>query len=410
MVCSPDLTDEEIGAFDQGYEWRNRVDQSLLLTIKNALSNVAESPAWHFIATLIANNNLDIRIAFKPGHMGIFHDKLGLFADKDGDAISFVGSANETASAWDLFGNHEFIEVFCSWTPDADRVSEHHAYFERLWQNGELGVETIPFPEVAKELLVTSANPDGPDAAFEVVLQREIRPSGKSPQLHQVRAVTAWEANGYRGILAHATGSGKTFTAILAIRDWLQKRGPVLILVPSELLMSQWFHELSSSLCEEVPSILKAGAGSTSWKRPYVVEGFTQLHGGPRVTLATIQTASDQVFLNKVMQGDHLLVVWDEVHWAGAPHFSSTLRLNAGGKLGLSATPRRYGDPEGTKRILDSVGQVVDSVTLADAIEIGRLCRYNYYVHPVELTDEESVQWRRLTWEINKQMGALPVS
>ena len=38
----------------------------------------------------------------------------------------------------------------------------------------------------------------------------------------------------------------------------------------------------------------------------------------------------------------------------------------------MSATPKRFGDPDGTKRLLDYFGGVVHSFTLIDAIAAGR--------------------------------------
>ena len=60
---------------------------------------------------------------------------------------------------------------------------------------------------------------------------------GKTLRPHQGAALSSWEARGRRGILEHATGSGKTFTAISAIRDALGKGEVPFVLVPSELLL-----------------------------------------------------------------------------------------------------------------------------------------------------------------------------
>jgi len=402
LVCSPELTEEEIKAFQSGYEWRGTIDKAILRIVESALADVYERPAWQFIATLIARENLDIRIAFKPGHWGIFHDKLGLFYDHDGHVVSFIGSSNETASAWDPFGNHESFEVFSSWTADSARVNEHRSYFDRLWQNHEIGIETIPFPEVARDRLRIASNPAGLEAAIANVILPDVAKTIKVPQAYQTRAISAWKNNGYCGIIAHATGSGKTFTALLTIRQWLQERGPVLVFLPSELLVGQWYSEIQDVLRDENPTVMRVGGGFNSWKRPYVVEGFTQREGNPRITLATIQTASDDLFLNRITQGDHLLAIWDEVHWAGAPKYSSTLKISAGGRMGLSATPKRYGDPEGTEKLLEYFGGVVDVVTLADAIEAGRLCHYNYYVHTTELFEDEREEWQELSQDIRR--------
>lgn len=407
LICSPDLTEDEVLSFESGYDWRTKINETILATIEKALVDEYQGPSWGFIATLIANNNLDIHIAFRPNSSGIFHDKLGIFTDSHGDSVSFIGSANETISAWDIFGNHESIEVFCSWTADYERVRQHISYFDRLWNNIEPGVETIPFPQVARGRLAVAANPRGIEAAFDCATSYESKLHFPTPQLHQVRAISNWETNRFSGILAHATGSGKTITALFAISDWMESHGPVLILVPSELLLIQWAVEIDKFFAGKIPSRMTVGGGSTYWTKSDVIEGFTQSSGPPRIIVATIQTACKTEFLNRIIDGKHLLLVWDEVHWAGAPLYSGIFRLKAGGRLGLSATPKRYGDPEGTQKILDYFNGVVDVFNLADAIEAKRLCRYNYYVHPVQLTSEESKDWEKTTVEIHRGFARL---
>lgn len=402
LITSPDLTEDEICAFEKGYEWRKIIEDASMRMVEECVEDITDKPNWQFVATLIAQHNLDVKIAFKPGLYGIFHDKIGLFYDHDGDTISFIGSINETASAWDLFGNHESFEVFCSWTVDQTRVHEHQTYFERLWSNHEPGLQTIPFPDIARERLLQIAHPKGVEAAFNLSLNSDQKDQEMYPQDHQLRALSRWKRNGFKGIVAHATGSGKTYTALLAAKKWIQERGPVLIIVPSELLIDQWYEEIQKIFKEEMPSIMKVGGGGNYWKRPNVIEGFTQDITIPRITLATIQTTSQEIFLNRIRDGNHLLVIWDEVHWAGAPTYSSTLNINPGGKLGLSATPKRYGDPDGTNRLIDYFGGIIDTVTLAEAIEAGRLCRYNYYIHQTSLNEEERKQWVKLTREISK--------
>ena len=95
------------------------------------------------------------------------------------------------------------------------------------------------------------------------------------------------------------------------------------------------------------------------------------------------------------------------------------MALNAGSRLGLSATPIRYGDPEGTRQILEYFGGVIPPpITLADAIEAGRLVPYEYLPHALNLTAEEADEWREYTDRIRREIvkikpdevGARPIS
>lgn len=404
LICSPELTKEDIVAISDGYEWRERINEVVLRTINQNLENSDERPMVEFIATLIALGCMDIRIAFRPNAWGIFHDKVGIIGDEDGNRISFTGSSNETFRAWDTYGNHESFDVFCSWTSDARRVAQHTKYFESLWDGLEPGVETMPFPEVAHNRLVEVASQEGINAAFNkaISLQGKKR---KTPQAHQLAAIEAWKLRGNRGILQHATGSGKTFTAITIMRDWLEIDHPVLVLVPSELLLIQWYREIQSELEDLNPKVLLAGGGYTEWHKRDILEGFTDPGGGARIILATLQTASTSKFLNRI-SSEELMVVIDEVHRAGSPRFSKVLSIQAGPRLGLSATPYRYGDPVGTNAILEYFNGIVEPpFTLADAIAAKRLCQYTYHIHPAALNEQEINEWQRLSRVIKQKLA-----
>jgi superfamily II DNA or RNA helicase len=57
--------------------------------------------------------------------------------------------------------------------------------------------------------------------------------------------------------------------------------------------------------------------------------------------------------------------------------------------LGLSATPIRKFDTEGSDFILKEMGKIIYEYKLENAIEDGILCPFNYIHLPVALTKEE---------------------
>jgi superfamily II DNA or RNA helicase len=192
---------------------------------------------------------------------------------------------------------------------------------------------------------------------------------------------------------------------MLAMREWLHSGHPVLVLVPSELLLLQWEREIREELHDLKLKLLLVGGGHSLWRHQDVVEGFTAPDGGPRVVIATLQTASTDAFLSRIWRGDHLFMVVDEVYRAGSPIMSSILTIDAGARLGLSATPRRFGDPVGTSHLFSYFGGIVQPVfTLADAIRTDALCQYRYFVHTVNLTDDELVRWSELTEQFGREM------
>ncbi|HEY3355365.1 MAG TPA: DEAD/DEAH box helicase family protein, partial [Polyangia bacterium] len=223
---------------------------------------------------------------------------------------------------------------------------------------------------------------------------------------HQSAGLASWRANGRRGILAFVTGAGKTFTALDGIREALSLGEVPVVVVPDRLLFKQWQDELEPVAARAGARILKAGADHSAW-RP-LLGTFTAPGGEPRMVLATVQTARSEEFRTRLRGGPHLLLVADEVHRLGSRENRALLDdALFGARLGLSATPERAGDPEGTALLLGWFGGVLEPrYSLADAIRDGNLTRYFYNSHRVELTAAEADEWRAITRKIGRARAA----
>ncbi|MGN6304204.1 MAG: DEAD/DEAH box helicase family protein [Mesorhizobium sp.] len=409
LICSPELDPSDIDSIVLGYAKRSsHVAQRLVEQIDQLLSEPTTQQHARILATLVAVNALEIKLAFRSDRKGLYHEKLGIFSDGLGNRVSFKGSANETWSAWDPSGNFESIEVFCSWRGglEAERVNRHENHFDSLWSQTDRDVEVFPFPSVAIERLQKHAL-KGLDDVTELQLQ-PVRDK-RTPLPHQMDAISRWEASGRRGIFEHATGSGKTFTAITALNKHLSLGLPSLVLVPSQLLLEQWAKELR----EEVPSaaLMLAGGGNDGWKKAGRLQSMTDPDPslGARIVLSTMQTASSLDFLNLVRGGDHLMLVADEVHQSGSRRNSNVYNLASGPRLGLSATPQRFGDQDGTARMFQYFGEVVPPpITINDAINAGRLVPYEYFPHPVHLSATEAEEWSKITHSIRQEIARQP--
>lgn len=410
FICSPEMDASDIEALDGGYDQRARVIERLLSReIEALLSDASTAGPARVLATLVAIGALDLRVAVRPASYGIYHEKLGIFGDEIGNTVSFKGSANETRSGWHVRGNLESIEVFCSWRGgrEADRVQRHQEYFGRLWDNKIGDVAVLPFPEASKRQLCRVAHRSLEEISELAYGRGHARP--RATLKHQQEAIDSWLANGRRGIFQHATGSGKTFTAMLAIRDHTQRGDPAIVVVPSTLLLEQWLAEFK----KEMPAVpvLLVGAGNTSWRQPNRLESFTASDRslGSRIVLATMQTAARSDFISRTRTGSHLLLVADEVHQIGSDENSRILALEAGSRLGLSATPSRFGDADGTHALMAYFGPVLPPVIeLTDAIAAGRLVPYEYHPHAVDLTSDEALEWKRLTESIVREIWRTP--
>jgi superfamily II DNA or RNA helicase len=93
------------------------------------------------------------------------------------------------------------------------------------------------------------------------------------------------------------------------------------------------------------------------------------------------------------------LLVADECHNLGAAGFMAAPPTCFDYRLGLSATPVRQYDDEGTAALFDYFGEPCFSFLLEQAI--GRcLTPYDYHVHFVPLQSDEMAEWRKLSEQI----------
>ena len=406
LVCSPSLASEDVDSMRDGYALRHAAERSLLRDVEALLSADATSYRAKVLATLIGCGCLDIKVALRPEASGLYHEKIGIFRDELGQAVSFLGSANETWNGWHEQGNHEAVEVFCSWATsvDAERICRHKEYFEALWSSRVSGLEVIDFPSVAKERLLAARFGGLEDIAPESI--QTPKPRARLPMEHQVRALEAWRDMGCRGIFEHATGSGKTFLALTAVKEHVSKGLPALIVVPSTLLLKQWAEEVRDEIPDAV--LLVTGGGDSRWNQHSRLRSMTDssVNGGPRIIVSTMHTAASEKFRKSLTSGEHLMLVGDEVHQVGSAFLSNLLEIDSGPRIGLSATPSRYGDADGTNKIFAYFGGVVPpAVTLADAIHSGRLVPYEYYPHPIRLDANEAEEWRDLSRQVGLEIA-----
>ena len=154
LIVSPRLTEEDIRSINLGYKTREEVIERALLRDFDEPKSKIELRKLNLLANLIAEGMLDIKVAFKinANSAGIFHEKIGIVIDPEGNKVAFTGSMNETYSG--LLQNYESIDVFCSWhDEDYDRVNIKENAFDNLWDNLDTAMEVIPFPNIAVERL-----------------------------------------------------------------------------------------------------------------------------------------------------------------------------------------------------------------------------------------------------------------
>jgi len=112
------------------------------------------------IATLLDRGDLQIKVGDPKGGDGLFHPKLGIGVDRDGNKISFEGSINETLSAWQY--NYERFKVHRLWnSEEAKYVEEDVSTFNALWNDFHHSVDVHDLDEAARQDLINWKDTDG---------------------------------------------------------------------------------------------------------------------------------------------------------------------------------------------------------------------------------------------------------
>ena len=425
LVASPYLSDEDIEAIKSGYAMRDQVVKEAIRREITEGKTPFEKARLNLLANLISDGVLDIKIAFTEDsdRMGMYHEKMGIITDAEGNRVAFAGSMNESATAMTL--NYETIDVYCSWRDEEDRVIAKENAFASIWNDTEPNIKIIDFPELKQEIIekYKRSVPDfeidkkeyAPD--IDTVLHTDLgvytEYGPKFPEwfkLHdyQAEAITEWQKRNYRGIFDMATGTGKTYTGLGALTTLSKNIGhklAAIIVCPYQHLVEQWVEDILKFNID--PIIGYSDSSQKDWPKRLkdaIRDQKLKVRGKEFFcficTNATFSSDYVQTQLAKI-KSDTLLMV-DEAHNFGAPYLSCLLYDNYKYRLALSATLDRHNDEEGTAKLYDFFGEKCIEYTLDRAIEEKKLTKYKYYPIVVTLTEEELEAYDNLSYEIGK--------
>ena len=425
LVASPYLSDEDIEAIKSGYAMRDQVVKEAIRREMTEGKTPFEKARLNLLANLISDGVLDIKIAFTEDsdRMGMYHEKMGIITDAEGNRVAFAGSMNESATAMTL--NYETIDVYCSWKDEEDRVIAKENAFASIWNDTEPNIKIIDFPELKQEIIekYKRSVPDfeidkkeyAPD--IDTVLHTDLgvysEYGPKFPEwfkLHdyQDEAITEWQKRNYRGIFDMATGTGKTYTGLGALTTLSKNIGhklAAIIVCPYQHLVEQWVEDILKFNID--PIIGYSDSSQKDWPKRLkdaIRDQKLKVRGKEFFcficTNATFSSDYVQTQLAKI-KSDTLLMV-DEAHNFGAPYLSCLLYDNYKYRLALSATLDRHNDEEGTAKLYDFFGEKCIEYTLDRAIEEKKLTKYKYYPIFVTLTEEELEAYDNLSYEIGK--------
>jgi superfamily II DNA or RNA helicase len=426
LIVSPVITQEDQAALARGLSGEDLALRAFADGLPDAddlTKQTLDCLAW-----LVREGRLDMRFAFLRN--GIFHPKVWLM-NVSGHRVAFHGSSNMTGRG--LSRNREQIAISRAWMDSVQEDAERRVReeFNLLWDDDDDEVTIVKLPKAVEQRLLSEFGKGSPptEADTEQLWRRargtrkrvesehsEARvtspPQGFAPPIwlnnrsgafaHQGRAIDAWLAANGRGILAMATGSGKTLTSLAACHELHKSAGPLLLVIgaPYVPLIMQWCDEVRLFGIE--PRNMTA-AGGPKGRKADIAEAARNLSLGLTQAEALVvshDTLTDADFCPQLagLKAKRVLIA-DEMHNLGSPTFLSSPPEFFEYRLGLSATPIRQYDPEGTDRLFDFFGPPCFEFTLEEAIGVC-LVPYDYYVHPVSLTADEMELFRELTEKI----------
>ena len=339
-------------------------------------------PRYQALYEALTNQRIAIRV-LPDTAFGLIHGKAGIVRRVDGSATAFLGSVNESATAWRL--NYELL-----WEDDdPETIAWVQEEFDALW-NDARAVDLACCPFIAQDVqriitrrviepaeVPTLADPGQAAAAVAVEMPVYRRDQGLWPhQKYFARlALERHRLGGARLVLADQVGLGKTIqlamaALLMALDD--PEGGPILVLAPKPLLQ-QWQDELMELL--RLPS---ARWNGRAWvdenDLEYPGDGAKSLGKCPRriglVSQGLVVRGLPEA-LNQLLGRRYTCVIVDEAHRA---------RRRKVPKVDAEADDiDERADPNKLMRFLREIGPKTKSLLLATATPV--------QLHPVEAWD-----------------------
>jgi len=391
------------------------------------------------LAYLIANDKLEIKIALPLNNSAVqifdspedeeldmenvntramYHIKYGYFLFPDKSVVAFEGSVNETDTALNF--NSEKATVYRSWMPnDVERLNDVVEDLDNDWEGRNNDIRIYNIDEDSLKIIRDQASPERPKAPkFNT---QKSNPNDQEDQVkttsigppaglrdYQKTALTMWAKNDFKGILAMATGTGKTLTAMNAVENFrkMVPSGFIVIVVPYQNLANQWIQAVQDSGMTAIAAFQSYKNWYDQFKNACLAATLSKTNA-PCVVVVEDTFKSDRFqemlgLLESIQEKNNLLIA-DECHHFNAPQHLTYLPTFFRYRLGLSATPYdQFSEP-----YLDSYfGKIVFEFTLKEAIKAGYLCPYDYFVVEASLNEQETEAYEIITRKIVQAIGS----
>lgn len=393
LIASPKLNEDDVEAIRQGYEQRQKyISEAFTRDFVEEMEKLPEIKL-QFLCELIRSGVLDIKIVVLKSHEfgpGMYHDKLGILHDFDGNAIAFYGSPNSSYGGYK--GNYERVRIAQSWKDGfEDIVEDEEAEFDSLWNNTNPFLEAFNYTKTAESNII------------EVINRKKASVSKTGIKLrdYQEQAISAWINNNYHGFYVMATGTGKTWTAIYSAKALVENH-PCMIVIcaPYKHLVKQWAGDVETAFPQA--KVVMVSSENPGWDNQITTEIIRcRYNDKSQIIIISTITSFRMTRFSEVVRkykGERLLIV-DEAHrFTDRPE---ELQKEYSYMLGLSATPFSGKSAAKGKELMAFFGGQVFSLPIEEALDRGFLVPYYYYPIFVDATAEEEEKFAKLSYVIS---------
>ncbi len=423
ILCCPRLSENDSEAMRKAI---SKPEEYLADTLMDDIAYFEDELERDHVAALgwmLAKGLLEIKIVLvdEPDISveQLFHQKVGIITDDEGNTVTFSGSVNETAGGW--LANIEEFKVFRSWREaDHEWMDPDIAKFEDYWNNEREYAEVIELPTAVKERLIEV----GSEFRAETISVKRYLEARKTTRTaedelslfpYQAKALQRWKENGNRLLFEMATGTGKTRTAIACIKALKEETEALLVIVatPQVTLSQQWADSIDD-LSIKFDKTIYADGNHGKWCDE-LHETILDLRIGlidNAIVYTTHITAASPKFIMETCAANKpikRIFVGDETHALGAKKLRQAMQDAYEYRIGLSATPSRWFDDAGSELIKSYYGDKSFEFTIHDALHTinpltGKtfLTPYEYYPITVQLDSEEIAEYEALTKQISQ--------
>ena len=421
ILCSPVIQDQKLREILDNNSTKEKMHAEYLKVAEDILLSAAgfsDDPdnieyRSKILSYLIASGQLEIKFAIPNGYEkavkngsdyeSLYHVKNGYFDFPNGDKVAFDGSFNESLSGH--LTNRERTNVFRSWHPeDIGRLERTVKDIDSDWNEESSDLDIYPLGEEILSKIKNLAPEKKPFSGVDNQDEEEENNNNWGLWGHQKEAIDVFIEKRF-GILEMATGTGKTTTSLEIIKRLYESDqiDSVIISTFGTTLLEQWAKEVQIWKKQYSRSDSNRSIGNLyifkEFDKNSEMSNYLNIIKDSVLIVSRNPKKLKRLLVNRRIeqQRQKILIIHDEVHGFGSKELVSNLQGAHKGikyRLGLSATPDRDYDENGSKFITNEIGQVIYQYPIESAIKDGILCEFKYHTIDFKYTkgDKENIK------------------